>query len=279
VFCRKFLGELIRPDGAHYSRNDRRRYYSSSELANEEGPVQKGHIAKTPLHVARWAVQTFTKKGDWVLDPTAGAGTTLVEALTHGRNAVGVEIQTIGVMRENVAHVLLNAEAQMPHGDHAEIHGDARELRKLLDVAVIPKPFALVVNNPPYSGDISQKASSYGKSKAVMFEYDKSRANLAFLKEGPEYFDIIKNIYTECCRRLRKGGRLVIGVKDQTRNKVPDMLHQRLSEVIAGIKGMEHEGTAVLKHHPTTLHLNTYFKRTGKHPPYYQTIVVFRKIR
>ena len=271
VFCKKFLGELIRPDGTHYSRNDRRHYYTTAESASTKDATV-GHIAKTPLHIARWAVQTFTKGGDWVLDPTAGAGTTLVEALTHGRNAVGVEIQTIDVMKNNIKYVLANPETDRPNAHHACVHGDARELKKLLDNVAPPKPFALIVNNPPYSGDASQVGF-----KGASYTYDETRANLAFLKEGPEYFMILGEIYTECCRRLRKGGRLVIGVKDQTHNKAPDMLHHKIAEVIMKIPDMKYEGTAVLRHYPTTLHLNTYFKKTGVHPPYFQTICVFQK--
>ena len=35
----------------------------------------------------------YTKKGDWVLDPFAGSGTTLIECHRLGRNCLGVELQ------------------------------------------------------------------------------------------------------------------------------------------------------------------------------------------
>lgn len=38
------------------------------------------------------AIQAFSKPGDWVMDPFAGGGTTLVEALATGRNALGIDI-------------------------------------------------------------------------------------------------------------------------------------------------------------------------------------------
>ena len=41
---------------------------------------------------ARAAIETFTKPGELVLDPHVGGGTTLVEALALGRDAVGVDI-------------------------------------------------------------------------------------------------------------------------------------------------------------------------------------------
>jgi hypothetical protein len=41
------------------------------------------------------AIRAFTKPGDLVLDPHVGGGTTLVEAIAAGREAVGVDISTL----------------------------------------------------------------------------------------------------------------------------------------------------------------------------------------
>jgi DNA methylase len=44
---------------------------------------------------ARAAIETLTKRGDLILDPYVGGGTTLVEALSIGRDAVGVDISSL----------------------------------------------------------------------------------------------------------------------------------------------------------------------------------------
>jgi hypothetical protein len=44
---------------------------------------------------ARAAIATFTQAGDFVLDNHVGGGTTLIEALALGRNAVGVDISPL----------------------------------------------------------------------------------------------------------------------------------------------------------------------------------------
>ncbi|WP_291335148.1 DNA methyltransferase [Albidovulum sp.] len=43
----------------------------------------------------RSAIETFTRPGDWVVDPFAGGGTTLVEAMAMGRNALGIDISSL----------------------------------------------------------------------------------------------------------------------------------------------------------------------------------------
>lgn len=43
----------------------------------------------------RGAIETFTQPGDWVVDPFAGGGTTLVEAMAMGRNALGIDISSL----------------------------------------------------------------------------------------------------------------------------------------------------------------------------------------
>lgn len=48
------------------------------------------------------AIEAFTKPGDLVLDPHVGGGTTLVEAIAAGREAVGVDISTLAEFVTNV---------------------------------------------------------------------------------------------------------------------------------------------------------------------------------
>lgn len=282
-FCSTgFKGVLVRKDGTPYSRLDRNRYYSPVErIKPGEEEKSKGHVSKTPLHAARWAIQTFTKPGDWVMDPTMGAGTTAVEALNHNRNAFGVEIQYIDVIEANVA-------ANNPHGrKFCIIHGDARELSRHLAENVPGVLFDLIVNNPPYSGDErAQMNEKLGKDpkdaegrsmKVYTVGYDRQFDNLAFQKEGPKYWEDLQAIYAAAAASLRVGGRFVIGVKDQVRGGKSDQLHRQMAEVLERI-GLAFEGVVLLPHHPRTFFMNLHRKN---HPdadtPLYQSIIVFRK--
>lgn len=48
----------------------------------------------SPVFV-RAAIEAFSEPGDWVVDPFVGGGTTLVEALALGRNALGIDISSL----------------------------------------------------------------------------------------------------------------------------------------------------------------------------------------
>lgn len=44
---------------------------------------------------AREAIQAFTRSGETVLDPFCGGGTTLVEAISLGRRAAGMDVSSL----------------------------------------------------------------------------------------------------------------------------------------------------------------------------------------
>lgn len=51
--------------------------------------------AKFPPQLAAWGINKFTRRGERVLDPMCGSGTTLVEAMLLGRNSFGVDIDPL----------------------------------------------------------------------------------------------------------------------------------------------------------------------------------------
>ena len=61
---------------------------------NLTGASTKEHPAPFPLELASRLVQMFSFVGDTVVDPFCGTATTMVAALKHGRNSVGVELDT-----------------------------------------------------------------------------------------------------------------------------------------------------------------------------------------
>lgn len=89
----------------------------------------------------------YTKKGDWILDPFMGSGTSLIEAQRMGRNSIGIDLQ------EEVAK---NAQTRIltEHSDECSAHvyvGDSKTINienLLLDAGTEKVQF--VILHPPY---------------------------------------------------------------------------------------------------------------------------------
>lgn len=60
--------------------------------------------------LVRAVIDTFTEPGDLVLDPFVGGGTTLVEALASGRNAIGADISSLATFVAEVKTTLYTEE-------------------------------------------------------------------------------------------------------------------------------------------------------------------------
>lgn len=78
--------------------------YSCNPLGKNPGDVwifpnvKSNHVEKTahpcqfPVELVERLVLSMTRKGDWVLDPYAGVGTTVAAAVRNGRRGAGAEI-------------------------------------------------------------------------------------------------------------------------------------------------------------------------------------------
>ena len=90
----------------------------------------------------------FTKKGEWVLDPFAGSGTTLIECRRLGRNGIGVDINPEVVEK---AKSLIHKEPNKFNVITDIILGDSTEIdfKKILNEKGIDK-VQLAILHPPY---------------------------------------------------------------------------------------------------------------------------------
>lgn len=66
--------------------------------------------ARCPPPLVGWALDSFSRPGDVVLDPMVGSGTTLVEACLRGRRAWGAEIDPLARLIAKVKATLIPAE-------------------------------------------------------------------------------------------------------------------------------------------------------------------------
>ncbi|MHB8438531.1 MAG: TRM11 family SAM-dependent methyltransferase [Acidimicrobiales bacterium] len=166
------------------------------------------HPAKMLPAIAARAIATYTQPGDLVLDPMCGIGTTLVEAVHLGRDAIGVEYEApwADLARANVAL----AQRQGASGQAEVVTGDARHLEAVVDPAVRGLA-ALVVTSPPYGASLHGQVrvrAGQGLEKSHD-RYSRDPGNLAH-QSLEHLLGGFTTILAGCARLLRPGGFVVV---------------------------------------------------------------------
>ncbi len=174
-------------------------------------PGSAAHPAKMLPLIAAHAVSTYTRPGDLVLDPMCGIGTTLVEAIHLGRNAIGVEYEPrwAGLARLNAA----SASREGGAGTGVVHRGDARHLTQLVPPELHGE-VDLVVTSPPYGNSVhgqvrsSRETGERGVAKKD-YSYSHDPSNLAHVSTD-RLLEAFTDILTQCRHVLRLGGTVVI---------------------------------------------------------------------
>src|SRR5947207_3197452 len=105
------------------------------------------HPAKFPETLAQEFIEFFTKKGQIVLDPMVGTGSTLIACLRAGRNGIGIELNS---KYAQIARQTLDAEIKVLGKPASRLQvevitGDAARIDKHVNGTV-----DYVITSPPY---------------------------------------------------------------------------------------------------------------------------------
>ena len=73
---------------------------------------KRKHSAVFPIELPTWFIKLFTKKGDVVLDPFIGSGTTALSSILLERNFIGIEImeEYVKEAKENISELLIRMD-------------------------------------------------------------------------------------------------------------------------------------------------------------------------
>jgi tRNA G10 N-methylase Trm11 len=199
--------------------------------------------------LARTAIEAFTRPGELVLDPMCGIGTTLVEGMHLGRDAVGIEYEPrwAELAEGNVA--LAGALGATGRGEVRL--GDARRADTLLPTSMHGR-CALVLTSPPYGRSVHGRVSvESGVLVKRDLTYSRDARNLAHV--GPaQLTGALREIFAACLPLLRPGGVIVVTARPWRRdgllNDFPGAVLgaaeaaglvplQRLVALLAGLSG------------------------------------------
>lgn len=173
------------------------------------------HPACFPEALAATFIQFFTKKNQWILDPFAGSGSTLVAAKSLNRNSVGVELYA-----EYVALAKQRLE-EIPDSKVKSImtQADSRYLKDIFQEKRLPK-IDFCLTSPPYWNQLKRNSerqrrrlengmkTAYGNDKGdlgLIDKYDSFLRQLEivfdnvyeFMADGSYLVVVTNNVYTQ----------------------------------------------------------------------------------
>ena len=183
------------------------------------------HPAVFPLSLAAHVISLFTHRGELVLDPFVGSGTTLVAAQDIERNAVGADLSQQYIDLANSRLGLGAAEGQPRQ---VAVACDARNLADLLEPASVKLIFA----SPPYADMLNRPRKNKSRRSDdrrndqfdKVEQYSQDSRDLGVL-DAVAYAQAIGGIYARLLPALRPDGHVVINVNDLWAKKQRVPLH------------------------------------------------------
>jgi modification methylase len=223
---------------------------AAAQRAGRYLPASTAHPAKMLPAIAARAIAAYSQPGDLVLDPMCGIGTTLVEAVHLGRDAVGVELEPrwADLARANTTH----AKTGGATGTATVVTGDARHLPNLLDPQLAGR-VVLVLTSPPYGASIHGQVTARPGRGVAKYDntYSPNRSNLGWVSQTA-LLDALGGILAGCQTLLRPGGLLVLTVRPyRHRERLVDLpgqltqvaeaaglvLYERNAALLVGLRG------------------------------------------
>lgn len=183
-------------------------YYESRDIRNKNL-----HPATFPISLSKKVIELFSHKGQLVLDPFVGSGTTLIAASDLDRNAVGFDLQQsyidLSVNRLKGESNLFNKSQQIA------INDDARQIKNYIKHESV----SLIWTSPPYANLLNRKR----KNKSRRFRDNDQLGKVEQYSQDPldlgtmpleEYTATMGEVFESLLPLLRPKAHCVINVPD-----------------------------------------------------------------
>jgi len=183
-------------------------FYEKRDIRNKEL-----HPATFPLSMARKVIELFTHKGELVLDPFVGSGTTLLSAQEVNRNALGFDLQEDyiklcgqRISEPNLFEITTNQVA---------IQDDAKNISKYLRKESV----SLIFTSPPYANLLNRARKNKSRRDrdngqlGKIEQYSQDPRDLGTM-DLEKYTIEMGNIFEELLPLLKEKGHCVINVPD-----------------------------------------------------------------
>lgn len=205
--------------------------------------IEKQHPAPFSFTDVARLIRFFTKKGNTVLDPFVGIGSSLKAAAVEGRSGIGIELngKYAELAKERIETEI---KAENTIEDQLILEGDAREILDTLDENSVD----FVVTSPPYWNILHKedhKVRQERKANGLDTKYSDSDHDLGNIDDYDAFLDELTLILAKCVRPLKPKKYMAVVVSDFRDKSKYIMFHADLAKKLDAV-GLEMRGLKVL---------------------------------
>lgn len=193
------LNELDGKTWARYS-------ISIWDITKSPEEVKLRHPAMFPVELCKRLIEIYTKRGETVLDPFMGSGSTVVAARDLGRKGIGVDINPdyFKLAKERLSQQKLFKEDIIEPEIFCE---DARNISDIIE----PNSVDLVITSPPYWNVHTRKRTAdYKESRP----YSSLNGDIGNIPDYGKFMEDLKLIFKKVYEVLKSGKRCIVIVMD-----------------------------------------------------------------
>jgi len=205
-------------------------YYEKRDIRDKEI-----HPAAFPISLPARCIELFTHRGELVLDPFVGTGSTLIATQDRERNAVGFDLKEEYV---DLSNSRLNQPSLFGSSlTQIAVKDDARNIPSYLEKESV----ALSVTSPPYANMLnterrnkSMRSDLRKKHYGKVFQYSNDLRDLGTMEIGG-YTKTLAEIYEKILPLLKPKAHCVINVNDLWSNNHRTLIHVDIVKALESV--------------------------------------------
>jgi len=180
---------------------------------HKDAQIEKQHPAPFSYQDVARLIRFFTKRGEVVLDPFCGVGSTLKACAINNRRGTGIELvkKYVGLTKERLKKEVPNNLVYAKKQDI--IHGDA--LKKMNEFK--DNSFDFIVTSPPYWNILAKadhKVRQERISKNLDTKYSNLKNDLGNIQNYEKFITTLSSFFNDCSRILKPKKYMSIVVSD-----------------------------------------------------------------
>lgn len=202
---------------------------------------EKQHPAPFAYKMIERLLLFFTKRGDLILDPFVGIGSTLKACALNRRKGIGIELSDKWV---DLSRKRLEDEANVGFNQEI-IQGDSREVMKKFE----DEKFDFIVTSPPYWNILTKPADHRVREERLKenldTKYSDDARDLGNINRYEDFLQELKKVFSECYRTLKLNKYITIIVSDFRHKSKYIMFHADIGNIMEEM-GFTTKGITIL---------------------------------